>query len=282
MMTSTAATAGLPSGLSVPRWRVTAAIVRRDYLITRSYKLPFVLDAFYGLLELAVYFFISRTFHGFVPGRLQGAPSYFAFAAAGIAVAVVVGGAASGLARRLREEQLTGTLEALVVQPLTSAEICLGLAGFPLLFAIARAAVYLAVAGVWMDLDLSQLSWPGLILLLVVTGTSLSVLGILSAAIVLVLKRGEILAGMLIAAMTVLSGSVFPISALPDWLEPLGRILPLRFAFDGVRAALFRGEGWGSDFVVLLSFSVVGLAVAIAVFDRALDFSKKAASLGQY
>lgn len=281
-MTSTAATAGLPSVLSAPRWRVIAAIIRRDYLITRSYRLPFVLDVFYGLLELSVYFFISRTFHGFVPAQLQGAPSYFAFAAAGIAVAVVVGAAASGLARRLREEQLTGTLEALVVQPLTTAEICLGLAGFPLLFAVGRAAVYLAVAGVWMDLDLSRTSWPGLIVLLLVTGTSLSVLGILSAAIVLVLKRGEILAGMLIAAMTVLSGSVFPISALPDWLEPLGRVLPLRFAFDGVRAALFRGEGWGRDFLVLLSFSVVGLAAAIAVFGRALDASKKAASLGQY
>ena len=113
-MTSTAATAGLPSGFSVPRWRVIAAIVRRDYLITRSYRLPFVLDAFYGLLELSVYFFISRTFHGFVPAQLQGAPSYFAFAAAGIVVAVVVAAAASGLAQRLREEQLTGTLEALV------------------------------------------------------------------------------------------------------------------------------------------------------------------------
>jgi ABC-2 type transport system permease protein len=281
-MTSTAATAGLPSGFSLPRWRVIAAIVRRDYLITRSYRLPFVLDAFYGLLELSVYYFISRTFHGFVPAQLQDAPSYFAFAAAGIAVAVVVGAAASGLAHRLREEQLTGTLEALVVQPLTTAEISLGLAGFPLLFAVGRAAVYLVVAGVWMDLDLSRTSWPGLIGLLLVTGTSLSVLGILSAAIVLVIKRGEILAGMLIAAMTILSGSVFPISALPEWLEPLGRILPLRFAFDGVRAALFRGEGWGNDFLVLLSFSIVGLAAAIAVFARALDVSKKAASLGQY
>lgn len=281
-MTSTVATAGLTSGLSVPRWRVIAAIVRRDYLITRSYRLPFVLDAFYGLLELSVYFFISRTFHGFVPAQLQGAPSYFAFAAAGIVVAVVVAAAASGLAQRLREEQLTGTLEALVVQPLTTPEICLGLAGFPLLFAVGRAAVYLAVAGVWMNLDLSRTSWLGLILLLLVTGTSLSVLGIVSGAIVLVLKRGEILAGMLLVGMTVLCGSVFPISTLPDWLEPLGKILPLRFAFDGVRAAMFRGSGWGSDFLVLLVFSVVGLALAIALFDRALRVSRGAASIAQY
>jgi ABC-2 type transport system permease protein len=164
----------------------------------------------------------------------------------------------------------------------TTTELCLGLAGFPLLFAVSRAAVYLTVAGVWMDLDLSRTSWPGLILILLVTGLSLSVLGILSGAIVLVLKRGDVLANMVLFGMTVLCGSVFPISVLPGWLEPLGKILPLRFAFDGARAALFRGDGWGSDFLVLLVFGIVGLGAAIAVFECALRLSRRAGSLGQY
>jgi ABC-2 type transport system permease protein len=281
-MTSTAATAGLISAPRVPKWRVVAAIVRRDFLITRSYRLPFVLDALYGLLELAVYFFISRTFHGFQPASLQGAPSYFAFAAVGIVVAVVVAAAASGLASRLREEQLTGTLEALAAQPVTTAEMCLGLAGFPLLFSVVRAAVYLSVASVWMDLDLSRVSWIGLILVLLATGTSLSVLGVVSGALVLVLKRGDVLANVLLFGTTLLCGSVFPISALPNWLEPIGKVLPLRFAFDGARAALFRGDGWGTDFVVLLVFSLAGLAVAIWIFDLALRRARRAGTLGQY
>jgi ABC-2 type transport system permease protein len=281
-MTSTAATAGLISASRVPKWRVVAAIVRRDFLITRSYRLPFVLDALYGLLELAVYFFISRTFHGFQAASLQGAPSYFAFAAVGIVVAVVVAAAASGLASRLREEQLTGTLEALAAQPVTTAEMCLGLAGFPLLFSVVRAAVYLSVASVWMDLDLSRVSWIGLILVLLATGTSLSVLGVVSGALVLVLKRGDVLANVLLFGTTLLCGSVFPISALPNWLEPIGKVLPLRFAFDGARAALFRGDGWGTDFVVLLVFSLAGLAVAIWIFDLALRRARRAGTLGQY
>jgi len=261
---------------------VIATIIRRDYLITRSYRLPFALDAFYGLLEIAVYFFISRTFLGFTSSNLQGAPTYFGFAAVGIAVAVVVAAAASGLANRLREEQLTGTLEALAVQPVTTTEMCLGLAGFPLLFAVGRAVIYLTIAGVWMNLDLGRTSWSGLFLMLLLTATALSVLGIAAGAIVLVLKRGEVLATMLLFGMTVLCGSVFPISALPDWLEPVGKVLPLRFAFDGVRAALFRGEGWQSDSLALLAFTVVGLGVAIAMFDRALHFGRRAGSLAQY
>ena len=37
---------------------------------------------------------------------------------------------------------------------------------------------------------------------------------------------------------------VFPLGVLPGWLEFMGKLLPTRFAFDGVRAALFEGAAW--------------------------------------
>ena len=48
---------------------------------------------------------------------LQGAPSYFAFAVAGILVSLVVASATAEIAGRVRDEQLTGTLELLCAQP---------------------------------------------------------------------------------------------------------------------------------------------------------------------
>ena len=38
------------------------ALVRRDFSITRSYRLSFALEAVYGVLGLVLYYFISRTF----------------------------------------------------------------------------------------------------------------------------------------------------------------------------------------------------------------------------
>ena len=38
------------------------ALVARDYRITRSYRLAFVLDLLYGVVEVAIYYFISKTF----------------------------------------------------------------------------------------------------------------------------------------------------------------------------------------------------------------------------
>jgi ABC-2 type transport system permease protein len=271
----------LISTASALRVDVVRAFAGRDFAIARSYRLPFILDAFFGVMQLAVYFFISRTLPD-TGANLSDAPSYFAFAAVGSIVALVVQAASEEVAYQIRNQQLSGTLEIVVAQPLSVPEFCAGLIAFPFVFALVRASVYLAIAAPWMELDASRTSWLGVLVVLTVTAVALSGLGLLAGALVVVLKRGEALATMAIFAMTLLSGSVFPISSLPDWLEPVGRILPLRFAYDGVRAALFQGDGWGMDALVLLGFGLVMLPLAVLVFGRALRRAARQGSLGQY
>lgn len=261
---------------------VVGAFLRRDFSIARSYRLPFILDAFYGVLQLAVYFFISRALPDTSPSELDGAPSYFAFAAIGVVVSLVVESAAQGLADRVRQEQLSGTLEALMGQPLSAFQLCAGFTTFPFVFAVARAAVYLVAAGALMDLDLARTSWVGLLLTFLLSATALSALGILAGAIVMVLKRGEVLASMALFAMTLASGAVFPVSALPVPIATLSELLPLRYAFQGVREALFQGSGWGGDALVLVGFTLVGVPLAVWIFARAAEHAKRAGSLAQY
>jgi ABC-2 type transport system permease protein len=250
--------------------------------MTRSYKLALIHDAVFGIVELAVYFFISRTFGNVAPAGLQGAPSYFAFAAVGAALGAPIYAATAGIGERLRQEQLTGTLEVLMTNPLSVTELCLGLSGFSFLFALARAFLYLVVAGVWMHLDLERASWIGAVVVLLCVGLALAALGVLAGAAVLVFKRGHVVAGTAVAFMTYLSGAVFPVSALPGWLEPVGKLMPIRFALDGIRAALFQGGGWGFDVAVLVAYGAVGLPLSIVAFSFAMTLAKRAGSLGQY
>lgn len=257
------------------------AFAGRDFAISRSYRLSFVGDAFFGVLQLAVYFFISRTLST-TGGALGGAPSYFAFAAVGMIIAVVVEAASQGVAYRVREQQVSGNLELLVAQPLSKAELCLGMTAFPSLFALVRATAYLAVAAAWMRLDLSRTSWPGLVLVFLASAAALSSIGIAAGALVIVLKRGETFAGTAIFGMTLVGGSVFPVSVLPSWLQPLGRIVPLRFAYDGARNALFRGEGWGEDLLVLALFAAVAVPTSIWIFGKAIALAARHGSLAQY
>ena len=258
------------------------ALLNRDYLITRSYRLAFVMDVFYGVVNVAVYYFISRTFDEISPDNLGGAPTYFAFAVVGTTITAVIGSASSGIASSLREEQLTGTLEALVTQPARTEEVALGLAGFPCVYAFLRSGFYLLVAIAVFDLDVSQASWLGFLVLLLASGIAMIGIGIAAGAVTIVFKRGQTIAGVAIFAMGIVSGAVFPIAVLPDWLQSLGKVMPTRFAFDGTRAALFRGENWLDDAVVLSAFGLVTVPIALWLFGRAIDHVRGRGTLAQY
>jgi ABC-type multidrug transport system permease subunit len=266
----------------LPRWHVFGAIVWRDYLTKRSYRLGFALDVFNGLLTLSIYFFISRFFNEPDRAALNHAPTYFAFAAAGVLVAGLINSGSVDMGLRLREEQLTGTFETLAAQPVSSSEVCLGLVGFPFLFAVARALVYFVIISAAMGLDLLRVSWIGLVVILLATGAAFAGIAIAAAASILIIKRGEMIVSMLIGVMIIFSGSVFPISSLPSWLEPLARFLPPHVAFDGVRNALFRGTDWGLDALALLGVAAVGIPLATGIFGRALRVAQRSGSLGEY
>jgi len=259
-----------------------SALIARDYRITRSYRLAFALDLVYGVIEVAVYYFISKTFADVSSARLGGAPSYFAFATVGIVVTIVIASASSGIAQRLREEQLAGTLEALAVQPVRTAELALGLAGFACLFAFFRAATYVFFAIVLFGLDVHGGSAVGLTLVLLATATAMLGIGIVVASVTVLFKRGGTFAAFAIFGMSFLSGSVFPVSVLPDWLRPIGQIMPFKFALDGTRHALFRGTDWAGDALALAAFGLVAIPIAIWLLDRALAAARRAGTIGQY
>jgi ABC-2 type transport system permease protein len=258
------------------------AILVRDYLVTRSYRGALATDLAFGALNVLVYYFISQTFEGAATADLSGAPSYFDFAVVGIVVTMVVMAAAAGLARKIREEQLTGTLEVLAAQPIRTAELFAGLGALPFLLAGVRALIYLVMAALLLDLEASEASWVGLGAILLATGAAMSALGMIAGSVVLVVKRGEVILGALITGMALVSGAFFPIEVLPSWLQPLGDIVPTRFAYEGLRAALFRGSGWEDDVLALLAFASVCIPAAVWVGGRALEYTRRRGSLSQY
>ena len=251
-----------------PRAHVMAALTRREAAIARSYPVARVLALAFGTLNLALYFFISRTLP--VPAeQLAPAPTYFAFAAAGVAIATVAQAATAALARRVREEQLTGGLEALMVQPVTGLELALGLAGFPFFLALARVVLYLAVAALLLALPLDDADPAGVVIVLGLTAPAFAGIGIAVAAAVLVVKRAEALVSLAMFGLFFASGAYFPVGQLPDWLQRLAQLTPTFHACHGLRAALY-GSSWSEDCVALAVCAVVTVPLACVLFAIAL------------
>jgi ABC-2 type transport system permease protein len=271
------------STFATRRLRLSAvlALMRRDLLIRTSYRLALILDFFLGVLDVVVFYFISQTFEDGATASLGAAPSYFAFALVGIAVTAVIQATSAGIGVAIRDEQLTGTLEALVTQPLSAIEMAVGMCGLPFVLATFRVALYLVVGGAVFGVSFAHASWLGLVVVLTATATAMSSIGIATAAAVMVIKRGQSISALLIFGLGMLGGAFFPVSVLPEWLQPLAAVVPTRFAFDGLRAALYGGSWW-SDALVLFGFSAVTVPAAIWLFDRALLHGRRAGSLAQY
>lgn len=250
--------------------------------MTLSYRFYLVFDLLFTVVNLLIYFFISRVFAGTRESFVGNAPDYFSYAAVGVALSLVLQATSTGLASRFREQQVAGTLEILVAQPVTPAEITIGLTGFPFLFATLRVTIYLLGAGLLLDMDLSNADWVGFVVMLVASGFALAGIGVTLVALVLVVKRAEIFVGMVSTALAMLGGAFFTIAVLPSWLQPVAEALPTRFAFEGTRAALFEGGNWEEPALVLVGFSLVALPLSVLAFTLALVFTKRHGTLATY
>jgi ABC-2 type transport system permease protein len=258
-----------------------AALARSDLQVTRSYRLSFVSDIGWGVLNLLVYFYISKLVDT-GSGDIGSAPSYFSFAVTGIVMSLVILAASTGVAQRVRSDQLTGTLEILCAQPLRTLEFALGVVSFPLGFAVVRAAGYLVFAALALDLDVPDADWAGALVMLAAAGVAFAPIGILAAGAAIVFKRATSIAGAIVFAMTFVSGALFPISVLPDWLQSIGHAMPTWFAFEGLRNALFEGGGWYGDAAALLLFAAVALPCSVWLLSASLTKARRDGTLGQY
>ncbi len=144
-----------------------------------------------------------------------------------------------------------------------------------LLWVAARLAISAAVFLVIMGLFGTFHSWWALLCLpaAVLTGMAFAP-GIFGFAATLETDSGfALLFRFLIMPMFLFSGTFFPVSQLPDWLEPLAYAVPLWHGVDLCRDLALGTVTWGSSLghvAYLLLWVAGGFAVALRTFSRRL------------
>jgi ABC-2 type transport system permease protein len=69
--------------------------------------------------------------------------------------------------------------------------------------------------------------------------------------------------------MLFLSGVFFPVTSMPNWLQPVLNVLPLKYLVDALRQPMMYGRGFGAvwlDLLVLLAVFAACMAFAIRFF----------------
>lgn len=257
------------------------AMVRSDARQRSVFRFALALDFVFGVLNLVVFQFVSHIFRRSPHTSLGGAHSYFSFVAVGIAFMLVVQAATAGLMQRVRDEKISGTLETLASEPLTPAQLAIGMAGFPFMFATTRAAGYVAIAALVLGLNLSHANYLAAVLLLMAAAGALMPVGIALSALGLLFRQAASVGRVVVFGLAFLGGTYFPVHELPRWSQPLSDVTPTRLALDGLRHALYGGGHWAASFALLIGFAALAFPLSIALFRSALRISMRRGALSR-
>jgi ABC-2 type transport system permease protein len=250
----------------------------RDLRIASTYRSPIVLELIEALFGAAMFYYVARFVDS--PQLRQTLPqgtTYFAYSLVGFVFFDYLHAALDSFDRSLQEARDTGTLEPLLVTQVPLPVIIAGSAIYPFLVTTLRIAVYLGWGALLFGFPVRSANWFSVIAVLLATLLAFCGMGILSAAYLLLFKRGNPAKWLLLSVSSVAGGMLFPVSILPDWLQMVAHFNPVTYALDAMRAVLLDGASLfqvARPLSILLLISVVLLPSSMIAFSWALRRTK--------
>lgn len=262
------------------------AFIKRDFLISKSYKLMFILNWGGIVTTTLTFYFVSKLFGGFIsPYIAEYGTEYFPFVIIGIAFSTYLFTALSSFSDNLRTEQMTGTLEMLLITPTRVRELIIGMSLWDFVFASSRVLGYFLIGVFLLGLDVNNINVPALLVALVFTVVSFGSLGIIAAAVIMLFKKGSPITWFVSAFSSLFGGTYFPIEVLPAPLRYVSYALPITYSLRSLRYCILRGYGlWEikGDLLVLIMYALVLMPVSIFIFKLSLKRAKINGSLTHY
>ena len=196
----------------------------------------------------------------------------FQFLAPGFMGLTVVMGTLSGLASAISREKEQGTMDGIMVAPISRNAIVAGKMMSQTVRGMIQAFIILGLSMVLFGVKVygSPLLMVGVLLLGV---ASFAGIGIIATSIAPEQETATMMMLLLQFPMMFLSGILFPMDQLPGWLQWVGKALPLYYAADALRKVMVLSANFNQifmDVAVLALYSVTTLGIAIPVFRKAM------------
>ena len=257
------------------------AVLRRDLLTSLRHRNGAVVMVAGIAAQLAGFYYLSRAIGPtFRPDGLD----YYSFLLIGTAMYGFMIGGMSAFVHAVEEAQMTGTMEVLMTTS-TPAPLMVALSAFS---AFARTGLnmllYLLAGSLVFGVKLHA-SIAGVIAVL---GLSLVVaisLGLVGAAMQVAMQKGTAVVWLSSVVGGLLTGTVFPVEALPTVLRKFSAFIPLTSAVEGLRIALFRGDATSllvASLAKLGAFALLLLPLSLALFAHVLKKARLEGTLSFY
>lgn len=277
--------------MSVPstlwgEFKKVPAFVRRDFLVTWSYRLAFLSDFVNMFVQVLTFGFIGQIVNqSAIPEYGGTQPGYVEFVVVGIVVTSFLQIALSRVVNVIRQEQFQGTLEAVTMTPTSMSTFQIGSVAYDLAYVPIRTTVFLVATSLLLDISFNPSGYLLAIPILLFFIPFVWGLGIITAAATLTFRRGAGLITFFVSGLVLLSESYFPIDVFPEWLQSLAEWNPLYVALHSIRELVIGSSGWEvvpGTVAYLAPCAAVSLAAGLFAFRWALARERRAGTLGIY
>ncbi len=262
------------------------AFLIRDFHIETSYRLSF-LASFGGIFfNVLIFYFLSIFINAATDadfGTFEG--DYFSFVLIGVAFAGYFGVGLTSFSRALRLAQTTGTLEAMMMTPTSLPAIITGSAAWSYVFTTFRVFVYLFLGIAFFGVSFKGANFAAAAAGLLLAIISFASIGIISASIIMIVKRGDAIIGLIASLANLVGGVYYPVEILPQALQILAKLLPITYALRVMRQALLLGASWrdlAPDIFALLVFCLLLFPLSLFVFHFAVQRARLEGTLAHY
>lgn len=171
-------------------------------------------------------------------------------------------------------EKENHTLEQLIVSPIGRPAFIAGKILPYVLIAFADFYLILLL-GAWLfGLPLPTASLGPLFLLALVYVGGLIALGVAISTVSQTQQQAIFLSIFILIPSMLLSGFIFPVEAMPGYIQPVSWVLPFTYFVEIIRGLLLKGNTiaeLAGDYLALLGFAVVFGGISVARFRKSLD-----------
>lgn len=136
-----------------------------------------------------------------------------------------------------------------------------------------------------LGVNLSRMNILSTILVFIFSILTFVAFGVLSAAAILWLKKGDPFTWILGGMGSMLGGAYFPIQVLPGWLQKVSFLIPITYSLDALRLTMLQGYSVhmvARPMVTLGLMTVVLLPASLFAFAAMVRIGRKEGTLMQY
>jgi ABC-2 type transport system permease protein len=258
------------------------ATLKRDLLIAIRYRTGFLMTALGGMAELAAFYYLSRAVGpGFRPEGLN----YFAFLLVGTGFYTFLMLSINAFLRVVQEAQQSGTLEVLMTTATPGPTLVFLSAVSAFAGNTVQLVLYLGAGLLLFDAPSPSPNLLGCVLVLVFSLGIAAAIGMLAAALQLSVQKGSAVLWLFGSGAWFLTGTLFPVTALPRPLHLLSAVIPVTHCLNAMRLALVQGAEFSllaHEISVLALFFLTLLPVSVLVFSYTLQQARRQGTLSFY